>query len=206
MSEQLRDELTPQEYIRHMFAETVNGKLTIDDYPNPCNEYLKECMTFEVNWTVEDADELVKTFDMLSSALMSFGQLHDQLDEEDLKNLFLGLDPVVWDIYVRYYGPMKENWAMYYPFRPCVPPDLRLMIDDVAEHSGNGELFEGEEARQKRLPFKRNSCYNLIVQARLYEWWLCMRWPELLARPHGQHLAEQMVLYYFGKEDPTVWD
>ncbi len=35
MTKQVRDELTPQEYIRHMFAETVNGKLTMDSKMYP---------------------------------------------------------------------------------------------------------------------------------------------------------------------------
>ena len=205
MTEQVRDELTPQEYIRHMFAETVNGKLTIDDYPNPFNDYIKERKTFEVNWTIEDAEELVQTFNILSSALMRFGQFHDQLDEEDRKKLFSGLDPVVWDIYVRYYGSIRREFdlAEHFLFRPCVPPELRLMIDDIAEDSGYGKLIEGEEVCQKRFPFKRRTCYNLIVQARLYSAWLCMGLASL-GIPHGQHLAEQLVLYYFGKEDPDV--
>ena len=54
MTEQMRNDLTPQGYIRHMFMETVNGKFKVG-YKNPDNHLAEEERTFEVHWDADDA-------------------------------------------------------------------------------------------------------------------------------------------------------
>ena len=61
MTEQMRNDLTPQGYIRHMFAETKNGRFTVG-YKNPDNCFLEENRVFEVSWSADDAEELEELF------------------------------------------------------------------------------------------------------------------------------------------------
>ena len=68
MNEQMRKDLTPQGYIRHMFAETENGEFKVW-YENPENDFSKEERTFRVNWTAEDAEETVQRYNLLTSSL-----------------------------------------------------------------------------------------------------------------------------------------
>ena len=53
MTEEMRNDLTPQGYIRQMFKETADGKLAITHY-HFIGE--PETRTYEVNWTAEDAE------------------------------------------------------------------------------------------------------------------------------------------------------
>ena len=63
-----------------------------------------------------------------------------------------------------------------------------------------------EEQSQKRIAFNRRSCANLIKRAMRYERFISMGAPEIVIMEEGRCLAEEMVLYYFGKEEPIVWD
>ena len=57
MTREMRDDLTPQGYIRQMFRETQDGKLSITDYPFIGEP---ETITYQVNWTEEDAGQIMR--------------------------------------------------------------------------------------------------------------------------------------------------
>ena len=63
-----------------------------------------------------------------------------------------------------------------------------------------------EEQSQKRIPFNRRSCADLITRASRFERLISLGAPEIVVTEEGRCLAEEMVLYYFGKEEPIVWD
>jgi hypothetical protein len=63
-----------------------------------------------------------------------------------------------------------------------------------------------EEQSQKRIPFTRRSCADMITRAKRYEKLIRLGAPEIVVTEEGRCLAEEMVLYYFGKEEPIVWD
>ena len=46
----------------------------------------------------------------------------------------------------------------------------------------------------------------LITRARWYERLIAFGAPEMVVAEEGRCLAEEMVLYYFGKEEPIVWE
>lgn len=218
MNSQMRNDLTPQGYIRHMFAETKNGKFKVG-YKNPENNFAEEEITFYVNWTAEDAEKMVQRYNLLTSALARIGRLHDQLkDEKSRKELLSEADLEVYNIYIQPYEPMKVNWDELYPLSPCEPAELMSLIEEIHQRGRYGDLIEeeellwkqycmwNEEQSQKRIPFNRRSSANLITIASRYERLISLGAPEIVVTEEGRSLAEEMMLYYFGKEEPVVWD
>ena len=177
MTEQMRNDLTPQGYIRHMFAETVNGEFKVW-YENPENDFAKEERSFHVNWTAEDAEEIEEKYNLLTFALARIGRIHDQLEDEECRRELLSeSDLEVYNTYVNPYEPMKVNWDELYPIPPCEPDELMTLIHDIHERGRYGELIEEEEElwkqycmweeeqSRKRIAFNRRSCANLIKRA-----------------------------------------
>ena len=216
MTREMRDDLTPQGYIRQMFRETKDGKLSITDYP-----FIgaAETSTYQVNWSEEDSETIVQKYNLLTFALARIGRIHNQLDDEQSRNKLLSEgDLVIWDTYVKPYEPIVVDWEQLYPIPPCEPNELTSLIQDIHERSKFGDLIEEEEQlwkqycmwreeqSQKRIPFNRRSSADMIQRARRYERLLSMHAPEVVITEEGRCLAEEMVLYYAGKEEPNVWD
>lgn len=218
MTKDMRSDLTPQGYIRRMFAETVNGEFMVG-YENPDNDFAEEKRTFQVNWTAEDAEKTVQRYNLLTFALARIGRLHEQLkDEESRKQLLSAADLEIYNTYVHPYEPMKVNWDELYPIPPCEPSELMTLIQEIHERGRYGDLIEeeellwkqycmwNEEQSQKRIPFSRRSCAGLITRASRFERLISLGAPEVIVTEEGRCLAEEMVLYYFGKDEPIVWD
>ena len=216
MTEEMRNDLTPQGYIRQMFRETADGKLAITYYPFIGES---ETRTYEVNWTAEDAEQIVSRYILLTNALARIGHLYDQLEDEEGRNkLLTPADLEVWNTYVQPYEPMEVNWDELYPIPPCKPDELMSLIHEIHERGRYGDLIEeeemlwkqycmwNEEQSQKRIPFNRRSSADMILAAKRYEGAIRLGAPEVVVSEQGRCLAEEMVLYYFGKEEPIVWD
>ena len=218
MTEQMRNDLTPQGYIRHMFTETENGRFTVG-YKNPDNNFVEEERIFEVRWTDDDAEEIEERYNLLTFALARIGRIHNQIeDEESRRRLLSKSDFEVYNTYVKPYEPMKVNWDELYPIPPCEQDELMWLIHDIHERGRYGDLVEEEEKlwkqysmweeeqSQQRIPFNRRSCANMIERAMRYERFISMGAPEIVITEEGRCLAEEMVLYYFGQDEPIEWD
>ena len=218
MTEEFRNNLTPLEYIRRMFAETENGKFTVE-YKDPDNNFAMEKRTLELNWTAEEARMIEEKYNMLTSALTRIGRLHDRLEDEDERKALLSADDLeIWNVYVKRFEPMEVNWAEFYPIPPCEADELIPLIFAIRERGRYGDLIEEESAlwekycmweeeqSQKRIPFNRRSSLNMITRAMRYEKLISVNAPEVVVVEEGRCLAEEMVLYHFGKEEPLVWD
>ena len=153
------------------------------------------------------------------TALARIGRLHDQLEDEEGRNkLLTPADLDVWNTYVQPYEPMEVNWDELYPIPPCAPDELMSLIHEIHERGRYGDLIEeeeilwkqycmwNEEQSQKRIPFNRRSSADMILAAKRYEGAIRLGAPEVVVSEQGRCLAEEMVLYYFGKEEPIVWD
>ena len=218
MNLQMRKDLTPQGYIRHMFAETENGEFRVE-YENPDNYFKIEERSIMANWSEEDMEKTVERYNLLTSALARIARVHDQLDtEERRRELLSEADVEVWNTYVRPYEPMEVNWEELDPIPPCEPDELMSLIQSIHERGMYGDLIEEEELlwkqyciweeeqSQKRIPFNRRTATYLIARARRYERLLSLGAPEIVVTEEGRFLAEEMVRYYFGKEEPIVWE
>lgn len=201
MTEEMRNDLTPQGYIRQMFRETQNGILSITYYPFNGEP---ETIAYRVSWTEEDAEQIIQRYNLLTNALTHIGRLHDQLaDEASRQKLLTAEDLAVWETYIRPYEPFEEDLSV---------------VEMIYERARLGDLFEAEEElwkrycmwreeqSQKRIPFHRRSSANMIQRASRYEKLISLHAPELVVTEEGRCLAEEMVLYYAGEEEPVVWD
>ena len=212
MNEKMRNDLTPQGYIRHMFAETENGKLKIR-YAD-----FNEEITYDLNWTEDDVEETVQRYNLLTSALARIGRIHDELeDEENRRKLLSEADLEVWNTYVHPYEPLEVDWDKL-GIPPCNQVELLKLIESAQERAYDSDLFEEEEylleqycmwkeeQSQKRIPFNRRSCASMITRAARYERLISLGAPEIVVTEEGRCLAEEMVLYYYGKEEPVIWE
>ena len=217
MNAQMRNDLTPQGYIRHMFAETQNGEFKIG-YTEFFNDSVEQERTLQLNWTAEDAQKVEQRYNLLTSALTRIAHLHDQLENEENRiKLLSESDLEVWNTYVQPFEPMEVNWDELYPLSPCEPEELPYLICEIHERA-IGDLIEEEELllklyymwreeqSQKRIPFNRRSSADMITRAMRYEKLISIGAPEIIATEEGRLLAEEMVLYYFGKEEPIIWN
>ena len=217
MNAQTRRDLTPQGFIRRMFAETENGKVTVG-YENPYNYFAEDERILQLNWTEEDADAVVQRYNLLTSALARIARLYEQLgDEENRTKLLSETDLEIWNTYVRPYEPMEVNWEELYPIPPCEDDELMSLIQAIHDRGQEGDLIEEEELlweqycvwreeqSQKRIPFNRRSAADMIERAMRYERFISLGAPEIVVTEEGRCLAEEMVLYYFGKEEQLVW-
>jgi hypothetical protein len=92
------------------------------------------------------------------------------------------------------------------------------LIQEAYERGLDGDLIEEEELllhqhwewqekqSQKRIPFNRRSAADMILRAMRYERLLSLGAPEIVVTEEGRHLAQEMVLYYFGREEPIIWE
>ena len=217
MTEEMRNDLTPQGYIRQLFRETADGKLAITYYPFVGEP---ETRTYEVNWTAADAEQIVSRYILLTNALTRIGRLHDQLEDAENRNkLLTAADLEVWNTYIRPYDPFEIDLSAFEYGLPYDPVELQeTIINAIQERGRYGDLTEEEEGlwkryciwreeqSQKRIPFHRRSSADLIQAARRYEMAIRLDAPELVVTEQGRSLAEEMVLYYAGSEAPIVWD
>ena len=216
MTEEMRNDLTHQGYIRQLFRETKDGKLPVTYYPftgKPAT------VTYEVNWTAEDAEKIVEKYNLLVNALMRIGLLHDQLAEEGTrKKLLSAADLEVWNTYIQPYEPFTVDWSGFIDIPPCEGNELLALVYCIRERGQLGDLIEEEEEiwkqycmweeeqSQNRIPFQRRSAADLIQAARRYEKAICLKAPEVVQTEQGRLLAEEMVFYYVGKEEPVIWE
>ena len=216
MNEQMRNDLTPQGYIRHMFAETENGVFTYS-YETIYNNISDK--RFYLEWTTEDEmEEAIERYNVLVSALTRLGRMHDELEDEDKRNELLSeSDLQVWNTYVHPYEPLEVDWDEL-GIPPCNQAELFELIESARERAFDSDLFEEEEyllkkfymwkeeQSQKRIPFNRRSSADLITRAARYESFISLGAPELVVTEEGRCLAEELVLYYYGKEEPIIWE
>ena len=82
----------------------------------------------------------------------------------------------------------------------------REMRNDLTPQGYIRQMFRETKDGKLSIPFNRRSSADMIQRARRYERLLSMHAPEVVVTEEGRCLAEAMVLYYAGKEEPIVWD
>ena len=201
MTKEIRNDLTPQGYIRRLFAETRDGELSITYDPFTEAAYTR---AYKMDWTAQDAELVVQHYDRLTTALARIGTLHHELEDKANREKLLTAEELeIWNTYVRPYDPFEVDLAVIY---------------EIHERGQFGDLLEEEEAlwkrycmwreeqSQQRIPFNRRSAADMIQCARQYEKLISLHAPEAAVVEVSHRLAEEMVLYYGGKEEPIVWE
>ena len=197
MKVEVRRKLSPQEFIRHLFAETKDGKVSIEYAPSFDEPYT---MTYEMDWTAEDVENLVQHFDALTAALTRIGKLHEALEEESNRKEFLTPDEQeVWDTYIRPFAPFDGD------------------LDEVAELEFRSETETLDDEEQaildhhyawyeanclQRLPVVKRTPTRVINRAKRYERLISLKAPEIVINEEGRWLAEELALYYHHVQKP----
>ena len=118
------------------------------------------------------------------------------------KKLLSEYDFEVWNTYVRPYDEFEEDLSVIAAIEARAIGDLFEEEEEILE-----KYYKWiEEQSQKRIPFNRRSSADLINSAARYERLISLNAPEIVITEEGRWLAEEIALYYFGKEEPIIWD
>lgn len=191
MDENTRRECTPQEYIRKLFEETKDGKLTIHYFPIFDQSYSS---TYQMDWSHKDAESMVARYDALTSALTHIAELHDELQDTASRQKLLTTEEFeIWDTYIRPFEPFEVDLDII--------TDLHFRLETDSLDDDENELLERYHKwfvanAQQRLPFDRYCPAKMVNRAQRYEKLMSINAPEVVAAEEGRFLAEEMVLYY----------
>lgn len=191
MNEDTRNACTPQEYILKLFDETVDGKLKITYFPLFDQTY---SLKYKMNWTKEDAQNMVQRYNKLTAALARIGEVHDKLGEETVRQeLLTEYEVEVWNTYIRPFTPFEVDLD--------VITELYFRRETDSLEDEENELLERHyewfvtNSRQ-RLPFDKVCPSQLVNRAQRYERLKELDAPECVVDEEGRFLAEKLVLYY----------
>lgn len=192
MNENNRWEITPQQYVRKLFAETKDGKLDITNYPT--NGHPIYVSTHEMDWNEEDVEALIQRFETLEAMLKRFGQMAEELEDEDKRTKLLTTEELAaWDVYIRPLGEFEVDISVINEI------SIRGEYDQLSDEEYDllERYYEWEAAQfLQRLPFNRCSPRNMLIRAKRYMKLVYWDAPEIVAREEARLLAEEMVLYY----------
>ena len=197
MTRDMRAELTPQQYIRQLFAETKAGKMSITyHYQYDIEEPYTR--TYDMDWTAEDAQSIVDRYDDLTAKLCKFASMQAQLQEESPEKLLTPEELRVWETFLKPFAPFEVEES--------VIGELYLRGEYDTLDDEENELLERhwrwrERNSLERMPFLRRSPADVILRARRYARLVELSAPEVVIQEEGRYLAEEMVLYYYGPQE-----
>lgn len=203
MTEEKRKSLTPQQYIRQLYADTKDGKLDITYY-HPQNLEPPYTKTYEMAWGELDAEAMVQRYEKMETMLRKFARLQTQLEEEETRNEVLTQEELqVWKTYIRPFPPFEVSESVIEELY------FRAEFDTLDEDEN--ELLERhywwrQNNSLDRLPFLRRTPADMILRAQRYETLVGWNAPEEVLLDEGRWLAEEMVLYYCGPQEIQTYE
>lgn len=200
MIEGSRFDVLPEEHILNMFNATADGKVTVTCDPH--NGEGPYDRTYEVEWKRRDAEYLALGCRDLTSTLRKLGMMVAELEDGDKRRAVLDESELeIWDIFLSPFEPFEVEHSVIMELQ------LRGEYDELSEEE-NGLLERYyvwlEEQCRKRLPYMNNSPENYIIRARRYAKLIAMGAPEIVVMEEGRCLAEEMVIYYYGKQGGEI--
>lgn len=203
MTQDMRTELTPQQYIRQLFAETKDGKLAIT-YHYPLDIEEPYTITYTMDWTEKDMEIMEQRYESLSAMLRKFGTLQTELQEEGKRKALLTMEEQkVWNAFIQPFSPFEVDES--------VIEELYFRGEYDSLDDDENELLERhwwwrERNTLERMPFLRRSPTGMILRARRYEKLVGWNAPEIVIQEEGRWLAEEMVLYYHGPQEKQTFE
>lgn len=191
MNKDIRKEITPQEYIRKLFADTKDGKLEIKYFPLFDQQYSH---LYKMDWLHEDAENMVQRYNSLIAALNHIGELHDKLQDEETRLKLLSAEELdVWNTYISPFEPFETDLDII--------ADLYFCRETDSLEDDENELLERHyewfvENSRKRLPFDRCCPSQLINRVQRYEVLVRSNASESDISEEGCYLAEELVIYH----------
>ena len=187
---------TPTQHIRNLFERIKDGKLTITYYDSIEPSYDR---TYDVSCTASDVDEFILKYEALTQALQAIAKVHYEIDNSaNIEGVLTPEQIKVWNTYIRDFDEEfdagKYNLDELYAMRDS-GAELNEAEYDVLER--HHEWFEAQVL--KRLPKKEYSPRVFFNRAQRYECLISLNAPEIVVNEEARCLAEEMILYYFGK-------
>ena len=197
MNAEKRRELSPRAFIGQLFAETQDGMVSIEYRPTFDAPYT---LTYEMDWTAEAAENLVRRYDALTAALTRIGKLHGSLeDAANRKELLTPEELVVWDTYIRPFTPFDGDLDAV--------ADLEFFSETETLTDEEQAILDRHYAWYEanclqRLPIVKCTPTRMINRAQRYEQLVRLNAPATVLNEEGHSLAEEMVLYYHHVQRP----
>ena len=188
--------LTPQQYIHRLFADTHDGNLAITYYPY--NAEPPYVLNYQMDWTAKDAQDMVQRYEALATILEKLGRLRPQLETEEKRKALLTPNELqVWETFIRPFSPFDVE-------QPVIDElYFRAEYDSLDENENallDRYFWWQEDTCLARMDFLRRSPTNLILHARRYEKLISWHAPQVVIEEAGRCLAEEVVLYYCGPQ------
>lgn len=190
-------DLSPEEFIRQLFNDTVDGKMKITYYPNI--EEKPYDLTYYMTWNEKDAEELVERCNILLTRLAYIGENHKLIEDEEKRKKFMTEeDQSVWETYVKPFEPFEvsEDVINELYFRG----EFDQLEDEENELLERHYEWQNSQSLQ-RLPFERTSPLEMIRLAQSFTILYSMDAPEEMLMAVGRELAEEMAIYYYFDND-----
>ena len=187
-------DMSPQEFIRQLFHDTVNGEMKFTHHPWPCGEPYDSY--YPITWSKSEAEELVERYDSLTQAITRFGKLHDKIqDENGGLALLTEHELEVWNTFLKPYDAYEEVDAEF--LDQIYDMDMCGAELDEEEHDILERHYEWrEEQCLKRLPYDHYTSIDFIESAMDYERCVRIDVSEDVLRDYGRWLAYRMIFYY----------
>lgn len=203
MTQEMRRELTPQQYIRRLFAETKDGKLKIT-YHYPLDVQQPYTITYRMDWTQNDVEAVVQQYEALSAMLRKIGTLQTELqDEKKRKTLLTPEEQKVWQTFIQPFSAFEVDESVIEELYFRGEYDT---LDDEENALLERHWWWRERNTLERMPFLRRSPTSMILRARRYEKLVEWTAPETVIQEEGRWLAEEMVLYYYGPQETQTFE
>lgn len=181
-----------KQYIYELFSNTRDGKMTIT-YETP--HYTFPCtLTYTVDWTREDADNIIARYTKLFSIICRLAVLREELKSTENRQKLLSRDELlVWKSFIRNFAPFEVSEAAINElYRRGEFDELDEEENELLERY---QTFREAEALE-RLPYKRCSPLKFIVAAKRVEAFIALGAHESVIISELRTLAEEMILYY----------
>lgn len=199
MKVETRRELTPQAFLRQLFAEMKDNKVSIEYHPFIDEPYT---MTYEMDWTAEDVEALVQRYETLTAALTKIGNHYEQMNFADMReSLLTPQEQEVWNTYIRPFDPFEVDLS--------VVSELQFRSETETLDDEEYDLLDRhfqwyEENCLQRLPVLKRSPYAVVNRAKRYTRLISMNAPEIVVTEEGRYLAEELALYYHEVQRPRL--
>lgn len=198
MIDEKRIKTRPIQHIRNLMDGIKEGNLAVTYYDPIDPPYTRD---FEVSCTASDADEVVAKYETLTQVLEEIAMVRRELESgAKIEDHLTSKQIAVWSTYIRDFDEKFDAGEFelddIYEMRAC---GAQLSDEEQEVLERHYEWFE--EQCLKRLPKKAYSSMYLLNRARRYEYLISQKAPEIVVAEEGRCLAEEMILYYFGKEN-----
>lgn len=167
------------DYIRAMYANTHDGKLTIGDEDNGME-------ILGIDWNEQSMEEVIAYFETLLAALTRLGQMiAGETVPGELRE--------VYDTYIKPYPDHGMDPEMLYDI--SMKAELNMPLTEEEAELLDKHIDWLRENALTRLPFNRCNPSPVIQRARRYVRLMQLNAPAMVMNIEARYLAEELVFY-----------